>query len=419
MKRLIIGRGISGTAAEALTAFTGHEFHTVTDRETTPAELDWNEFDTVIVSPGVRPESPLLLAAQTAGLPILSELEYGARHFRGILLAVTGTNGKTTTVELTTHILKALYQGTVSEAGNIGLPLSTLAARTEQPALAVVEVSSFQLEYADRFAPKAAVLLNIAGDHLDRYHDSIDAYAQVKYSIFRHVPAADRIVMHGLPGGAAPRFGADADGWILDDGARLFRQSDTHLAGEHNLENLLAALELCSRVLDGAVIRSPELAAAVMSFRTGRHRLEEVANFNGVRCVNDSKATNPASVAAALRTFAGSRVHLLLGGLDKDMDFSLLNDYAGQIVHAYIIGRAAPKIAATLAGHIPGSRFDGYEEAIDAMLRTARPGEVVLLSPACASMDMFRDYQERGDRFRDACQRAEKHFRATKEMGLC
>ncbi len=407
MNLLIIGRGVSGEAAGELARALGWGAELVADGDPEVERIDWSRIDRVVASPGVGERSQLLNLALERGIPVIGELEFGAGHFQGPMLAVTGTNGKTTTTELAAHILRRLYPGEVVEAGNIGTPLSAVAAQwlkapPEKLPLAVVEVSSFQLERTVDFAPIAAAILNIASDHLDRYHGSQEEYSRTKYRIFARVPEENRIALHGLPGGAAMRWSVDADGTFRHLGRAVFRQDETMLPGSHNRENLLAALELASRMFDGEQLTGAVLREAVTTFRVGRHRLECFAEIGDVVCVDDSKATNPASVVAALKTL-DRPARLLLGGLDKEMDFTPIAECADRIARAYVIGRSRPRIIAALEGQVDMVFCSTLEEAAARMVEEARPGEAVLLSPACASMDMFKDYKERGDCFQQAC----------------
>lgn len=288
-------------------------------------------------------------------------------------------------------------------AGNIGFPLCDTAADLLEGKIAfttlpVIEVSSFQLELVETFAPRAAALLNVANDHQDRYPGGMAEYEFVKRRIFRGVPLENRIFGHSMQEpGFTPRLTAK-DGAIHLDGHPLIHFSETRLQGAHNLENLLVALELTLRATSPDALRSEPCLNAMRTFQPGRHRIEFVANIDGVTYINDSKATNPHAAAASIQTF--DRIHLLIGGLDKAMDFTELKRFAPRIRRAYLFGECRDKIAAALSPEIECESFGtDFEAAIGAAQKNALPGDTILLAPACASMDMFRNYQERGDRF--------------------
>ena len=414
----IIGRGVSGLAAARLAEAAGHKitfFEDVAFPRENPSLSVFDGFDLLIVSPGVPPCSPVYQAALASGLELISEMEFGARHFAGPMLAITGTNGKTTTTELTVHLLRALGVD-ARPAGNIGFPLCDICAdilegRAGNGLLPVIEVSSFQLERCFKFNPFAAVLLNITSDHLNRYHDRMDEYAATKFKIFERMPVERRVA--GLSLRETPEFKLPVcagnkitvcGGDLLYDGKLIVRQQETQLKGPHNLENLAAALELVRIYLGHDALFSPALKQAVDGFASGRHRLEQVAEHSGVLFINDSKATNPASVIVALQTVSvpgGRNVNLILGGLDKDMDFSSLREVSDFIKKGFVIGQCRQKIFDTLNGSFPCELFETFKEAVAAAARNSVTGDIVLLSPACASMDMFKDYKDRGDQFRD------------------
>ncbi len=397
-KVVILGGGVSGRAAERLAQALGMDCRIVSDGP--GASL--GEAELVVASPGVHPlKSALYREARESGAELISELEFGFRHFPRPVLAVTGTNGKTTTTELTAWLLEALGVRAVT-AGNIGVPLSEFAATAVDggnlPEVAVVEVSSFQLELVRDFAPAAAVLLNLASDHEDRYRGGFAEYCEVKKRIFDRVPEAGRV--YGLSFPEASRRVTVADGTVFADGRRLFRLAETPFQAPHNIENLAAALELVLRFVPPEQFFVSGLVDAVRDFRFGAHRIELVGEIDGVKYINDSKATNPAAVLAAAAAVDGPLV-LLLGGLDKGMDFSALSTLAPRLRAAVLFGGARERIAAVLPPEVEtvdcGTDFPA---AVEVARTLARPGDTVLLSPACASMDMFRDYRERGEIFR-------------------
>ncbi len=412
MKFAVLGKGVSGRSAEALAGALGGEVCFFEDGAFEVEAL--RACGLIVVSPGIPPKSPLYQAAAASGVEMISELEFAARHFPGRILAITGTNGKTTTTELTVHLLCGLGLNAVS-AGNIGNGWSELTAeiitgKREVP-FAVVEVSSFQLELARDFAPEAAVVLNLASDHLDRYHGSMEEYAAVKNRIFANVPVQHRILGESLlksPLRGLLTLPADGNRIVSPDGDRIeldgrliIRLSETKLKGAHNRENLLAALELVRCACGNEALFGEEIRAAMKSFSPGEHRLEVVAERGGVVFINDSKATNPHAVIAALNAVGKDHnVHLILGGLDKGMDFAELLPGAKFIRKAYLMGQSREKILSALQEAYPCECFDSFEATVKAATDTAVSGDVVMLSPACASMDMFKNYKERGERFR-------------------
>jgi UDP-N-acetylmuramoylalanine--D-glutamate ligase len=380
----------------------------------------------VVKSPGVPARAPVIAAARERGLPVLGELELAWRLMPNEFVAVTGTNGKTTTVELIGHIHREAGLP-VAVAGNVGTALSSLIGTLNPDVTIVCEASSFQLEDTLEFAPEAAVLLNVTPDHLDR-HGTLEAYAAAKLEAFSRQGEDDVAVLprdfdeRFAPGGAARRFefGWDAsadlfelDGELWWQGGPLISLAELGLRGRHNVENAMAAAAVCfARGLDARAVH-----AGLASFRGVAHRLEEVAELDGVLYVNDSKATNVASTLVALDAFAGRPLHLILGGQGKGQDFTSLREPVQQRCAAvYLIGEDAPTIAAALANVAPAVLDCGQLEravraAHDAIagdrqvaatgLLALDSGPVVLLSPACASFDQFADFEARGTRFRE------------------
>jgi UDP-N-acetylmuramoylalanine--D-glutamate ligase len=373
---------------------------------------------TVVKSPGVPAEAPVIAAARERGVTIVGELELGWRAIPNRFLAVTGTNGKTTTVELLGHMYRSAGEP-VAVAGNIGTPLASLAADIEPDATVVCEASSFQLEDTEYFAPECGVFLNLAPDHLDRHAD-LDTYLAAKLRIFANqgnddiaIFNADDPSLAGTDlGGCGRRIafcrgaGPDcevalAEGTIFYDGEPLVRAAELGLIGEHNAANAMAAAAAALAMgLDRDAVRE-----GLRSFAGVPHRLEPVAEVDGVRFVNNSKATNVASTVVALRAFDGG-VHAILGGSDKGEPFApLVAPLAETCAACYLIGATADRLAVELAGvldaGVPLHRCADLEAAVRAAAEAARPGEVVLLSPACASFDSFADFEQRGDRFRE------------------
>jgi len=372
---------------------------------------------TVVKSPGVPREAPVIAAALERGIEVAGELELAWRAVPNRFLAVTGTNGKTTTVELLGHLYRTAAEP-VALAGNVGTPLSSLAGAVDPTATVVCEASSFQLEDAVAFAPECAVFLNLAPDHLDR-HAELDAYLAAKLRIFAHqgnddlaVYNADEPALAGVDlGGCARRIsfchgaGSDcevslAEGTVFYDGEPLLEVAELGLFGEHNVANAMAAATAAlSMGLDRDAVRE-----GLRSFAGVPHRLEQVAEIGGVRFVNDSKATNVTSASVGLSAFAGG-VHAILGGSEKDEPFApLVEPVRERCAACYLIGASADRLAAELAPVLEAGvalhRCEGLEDAVRRAAAAARPGEVVLLSPACASFDAFENFEARGERFR-------------------
>ena len=342
---------------------------------------------TLVKSPGVPQDAPVVAAARSMGITVIGELELGWRLVPNEFIAVTGTNGKTTTVEL----IGAMHRAAgvpVAVAGNVGTPVSSLAGNVDPAATVVCEASSFQLEDSVDFAPEVAVLLNITEDHLDRHRD-LAAYRDAKLRIFANQSAADVAVVPDDMD--LPKFAART--------VRFTAEDDIVLAGRHNRMNAGAAVAVAmERGLDrGAIGRT------LREFRGVAHRFETVAEVGGVTYVNDSKATNPSAAAAAIESF-DSGVHAILGGSLKGGSFEDLP--TGPLKAAYLIGEAADQIAATLAESGIGIvRSGDLESAVLQAAQRAEPGEVVLLAPACASFDQYRDYEERGEHFKALVER--------------
>jgi UDP-N-acetylmuramoylalanine--D-glutamate ligase len=373
---------------------------------------------TVVKSPGVPREAPVVQAALEQGIEVVGELELAWLALSNRFIAVTGTNGKTTTVELLGHIYRGAGEP-VAVAGNVGTPLSELVGSIEPDATVICEASSFQLEDTKTFAPECAVMLNLAPDHLDRHAD-LDSYLAAKLRIFANqgnddvaVYNADDPALAAVDlGGCARRIafcrGADPDcevaeseGTIFYDGEPLLEVEELGLFGAHNVANAMAAAAAAlSMGLGRDAVR-----AGLRSFAGVPHRLELVAEIDGVRYVNDSKATNVASAIVGLRAFEGG-VHAILGGSEKGEPFAPLLEPLGERAKAcYLIGETSERMAAELAPAVAaGTALELRADLDDAVLRAAslaHPGEVVLLSPACASFDAFENFERRGDRFRE------------------
>ena len=369
---------------------------------------------TLVKSPGVPQDAAVVLAARARGLEVVGELELAWRLIPNEFIAVTGTNGKTTTSELIGHIHREAGLP-VAVAGNIGTALSSLADMLDPDAVVVCEASSFQLEDTTAFAPEAAVLLNLAPDHLDR-HGTFDAYVEAKRAAFARqgpdgiavlpedldivVGGRARRVTFGGAGGSADVSLRDVAIWWRDE--HLLATDELRLPGAHNAENAMAAAAVTlARGVDPDAVRR-----GLRSFRGVPHRLELIAELDGVRYVNDSKATNVSSTEVALRSYA-SGVHLIAGGVTKDQDFAGLAPLVAERCRAvYLIGAGSAELAAALVGSgVPLEPSVELAQALADARAAARPGDVVLLSPACASFDQYRDFEARGDHFRALVER--------------
>jgi UDP-N-acetylmuramoylalanine--D-glutamate ligase len=399
-----LGRDVTGLAAEGVHLVDG------------PAAFAGTEL--VVISPGVPVDGSQLAPARARGVPVIGELELGWRTMEADTVAITGTNGKTTTTALTGALLAAQSRR-VLVGGNIGTPLAAHALEFPADGMVVAEVSSFQLETIETFRPRVAAVLNITPDHLDR-HRTFEAYVDAKARIFMNQTASDCAVLNAddeatraLAGRTAARVlwfsrlrpvddGVFVrDGWILArlDGhlEEVCPVSEIQLRGQHNVENVLAATACALRMGQGV----ESIRRAIGSFKAVAHRIEFVRDVDGVHVYNDSKGTNVASTIKALESFP-ERVVLIAGGKGKGQDFAPLAAAArGRVRHAVVIGEDGDKIAAAFerAG-IAVSGADSMPAAIDAALAAAEQGDVVLLSPACASFDMFDNYEHRGDVFK-------------------
>jgi UDP-N-acetylmuramoylalanine--D-glutamate ligase len=333
--------------------------------------------DVLIKSPGVPSEAPLVTAARELGVPVWSEIELGGRLLSTPVLGVTGTNGKTTTTALLGEMLGAPV------AGNIGRALTEL---DDSARWIVCELSSFQLEDVDQFRPKIAVLLNLEPDHLDR-HGTFEAYRDAKLRIFENQGPDDVAI---VPRGFG-EFPGRARRVEFSDGDPL--PAEPRIRGAHNRENAAAAVAAARE----AGADEERIAEALREFPGVAHRLEEVADVGGIRFVNDSKATNAAAARRAVASF-DEPLHVILGGLGKNERYDeLAADLRARGARAYLIGAAADDLAAAIEG---AERCGDLPTAVRAATAAAEPGEVVLLSPACASYDQFRDFEERGEEFR-------------------
>ena len=382
--------------------------------------LTFRRQDLIVVSPGVPMATPELMTVRAVGAHIIGELELGAQFLQGEVIAITGSNGKTTTTALLGEILKASGRPTLV-GGNIGRPVTAMVAESTPETWSVLEVSSFQLETVETFKPRIAVVLNITPDHLDR-HGTFAAYAAAKARITERQTPADFLILNaedaptqGIAAKTNARIywfsarrqikqGAFVHGesvfFIAKEGTTpepLMPVVEIGLAGSHNVENVLAAV--CAARLAG--VPAETVRKAVAAFQAVEHRLEFVRELHGVRYFNDSKATNVDATAKAVEAFPGG-ILLILGGKDKDSDYSVLAPLLRQRVQTVItIGSAAEKIEHQLAGVVKIERAGTMERAVALAREQADPGDVVLLAPACASFDQFENYEHRGRVFKD------------------
>jgi UDP-N-acetylmuramoylalanine--D-glutamate ligase len=377
---------------------------------------------TLVKSPGVPQDAPVVAAARDRGVEVTGELELAWRLIPNAFCAVTGTNGKTTTTELIGHLHRTAGRS-VAVAGNVGTPLASLVGALDPDATVACETSSFQLEDTEYFSPECAVFINLAPDHLDR-HGTLESYLAAKLRIFANQGNDDVAVFNGDTeelrgrdlGGCArlvrfcPAEGESADpdcelslrdGVIFAADEPLIRADELELLGAHNTENAMAA---AAAALASGLPRDA-VAEGLRTFPGVRHRLERVRERGGVLYVNDSKATNVASALAGIRAFEGG-VRLIAGGRPKRESFAPLAPAVSErCVACYLIGEAAERMASELApaaeAGVEISEVGTLERAVQAAAAAAEPDEVVLLSPACASFDAFKDFEERGDRFRE------------------
>ena len=364
-------------------------------------------FDRAILSPGISPDRPMVLELKAAGVPMLGELELGAQACLCPVVAVTGTNGKSTTTELITRILQAAGKRAVA-CGNYGKPLCEVALLSRELDWAVAEVSSFQLETIDTFRPRIAVYLNLTPDHLDRY-PTLEAYAAAKARIFENQKAEDvAVIRKGMVfpkrQGRTMVFTSEArgadytlqEGWLCAQGDKVMRQDGTKLRGAHNAENLLAALA----VADAMEVSREVVKKVFANYQALPHRCEVVAVRAGVTWINDSKATNLDAMEQAVIGMDGP-VILIAGGKDKGFDVATSRPVLeGKVRAVFLLGEMAEKMEKAWSGGTPCRRVKDLGEAVQRAAEMAREGESVLLSPGCSSYDQFKNFEERGEKYR-------------------
>ena len=440
---LVVGLGKSGIASALFLADHGarvavsdtkseeelhHEIPQLLDRGIVVEagyhnERTFKEQELIVISPGVPSDVPQLEQARQAGIPVIGEVELAARYLKGRIVAITGSNGKTTTTALTGEIIAAAGKK-ILVGGNIGTPAISFVETATDDAYIVLEVSSFQLETIETFHPKIAVVLNVTPDHLDRHH-TFENYAAAKARIFENQTAADFAVLNADDATCVAMAAKTkaAVYWFsrqhLGERGSFVRRDDIiwrdrdheqtimpvaeiGLKGAHNVENVLAGV--CAGMLAG--VDPADIRRAVAAFKAVEHRLEFVATIRGVDYYNDSKATNVDATIKALESFAGG-IHVILGGKDKGSDYSVLNPLLQERVkRVYTIGAAAPKIESQIKG-VPVVSAGTIDTAVRLAGESAAAGDIVLLAPACASFDQFVSYEHRGRVFKDLVKQME------------
>jgi UDP-N-acetylmuramoylalanine--D-glutamate ligase len=396
---VILGGGVSGKSAQKLASALKIKSRIIDDRDADAVIPD--EATLIVASPGVHPlKSRLYHLAKASGKELISELEFALRNFDLPYLAVTGTNGKTTTTEVANLILNKMNFKSMP-CGNIGMPLSEIAAERIEGNLVdlktvVIEVSSFQLELTSSLAPASAALLNLASDHIDRYEGGFKEYCEVKKRIFANVPQKNCV--YGASFGKKPDYSKsisiDRD-YIVIDGEKVCKISESALNSPHNRENLLSASQMVLNFLGDKFDRGA-FAEAVLEYKPGAHRIEVILQKNNICFIDDSKATNPASVLAAAAS-RNEKIVLIAGGLGKGIDFSPLALIADKLRAVVLIGESRHAIAEVFRNKVPCSDCEtNFDLAVRTAVNLAEKGDCVMLSPACASMDMFKNYEERG-----------------------
>jgi UDP-N-acetylmuramoylalanine--D-glutamate ligase len=438
---LVVGLGKSGAASALFLEARGAHV-TVSDakredqlRNEIPALLDrgitvetgkhgertFRGQDLIVVSPGVPGDLAALQNARSLGIPVIGEIELTARFLAGTIVAITGSNGKTTTTTLTGEIIASGGRKTLV-GGNIGTPAITFVEQSSPDTWVVLEISSFQLESIETFRPHISAVLNLTPDHLDR-HGSMEHYIAAKTRIFENQDAGDYAVLNA-DHEATRRLAVELKpqvlwfsrkheverGAFVRGGAIVYRDreavveimplSEVALKGAHNLENVLAAVAIGM----AAGVEPAAIRRAVKEFRAVEHRLEYVATLGGVQYYNDSKATNVDATIKALESFPAN-VHLILGGRDKDGDYRELKPLiVGRVKRVYTIGEAAAKIESQIGNAAPVLSAQTLESAVRQAAGLAAAGDIVLLAPACASYDQFSSYEHRGRAFKELVQ---------------
>jgi UDP-N-acetylmuramoylalanine--D-glutamate ligase len=426
---LIIGLGKSGAAATELAIEKG--YITIAVDENISAELEERkkkldkkgasvilsykekqlpDCNLIVLSPGILADSELWKMLLSAKVPIISEIEFAYRYCKCSIIAITGTNGKTTVTELCTYMLKKAGKKVMS-AGNIGYPFSSLVLKNPDLDFVILELSSFQLSNIETFTPYAAALLNIGSDHID-WHGTKENYTAAKFNMFNNMKNTSNIILNRnllsewkkyFPGAKTRPLNYSISSrnsdyyfespFIYKHADAIFSVENISLSGLHNIENVIVSIGLC----EICGIKLDEMFELIKDFKTGAHRLELVADKGGIKYINDSKSTNPDALIAALRAVGGKKnICLIAGGLDKKMDFLSVLEEEKKIKKIFLVGKCKNKLAKVWGTMLDYESCNSFKEAINSAYFYAEPGDVVLLSPACASMDMFSNYIERG-----------------------
>jgi len=377
----------------------------------------------MVVSPGVPYEASVLVLARQKGIKLISEVELAYYFCKGKIIAITGTNGKTTTTSLCGHVFNQSGLNTFV-AGNIGVPFSDIALNVKEEEIVALEISSFQLDLIDKFKPNTSIILNITPDHLNRYKNSINNYANSKQKIYRNQDKGDYLILNKDNGevlkylkehkGKSFYYSLDEDldnGCFRKDNMVHFKKngkvlfccntSDIALKGEHNLSNAMAVI-CAAKIFE---LDNDNIINALQTFQGVEHRLELVREINGVKFINDSKATNVDSVLYALKSF-NEPIFLIMGGLDKGNNYNQIKALVIERVEKiYAIGSSAENIYKFFHSDVKVEIKNSLDDVISTAIKEARSGDIVLLSPACASFDMFENYEHRGKIFKEAVNR--------------
>lgn len=431
---VILGGGESGTGAALLAKAKGYDVFvsdqgTLKDKyrdELVNAGISYEEgkhsadlilsANIIIKSPGIPEKAAMVKEAKAKGIRIIDELEFAYPFAKGKIIAITGTNGKTTTTLLTHHLLKSAGKN-VALAGNVGLSLARQVIDATFDWY-VIEISSYQIDGTVDFKPNAAVLLNITPDHLDRYEYKMENYIQSKFNLLKNMGAGDcfiyykddevtgaeaakrTIVPYQLAVSLKGNTKVFAEGSLMNFGFFKIDQSETTLKGPHNLINTMSAV--CAALFAG--VGEADIRAALKTFKNAPHRLESVATINGVEFVNDSKATNVDSVIYGLGSYTRPKSLVwIAGGVDKGNDYNLIKQQVADKVHTLIcLGTDNKKLKDFFGSIVKVDETQSVKDLVRMALKNAKEGDVVLLSPACASFDLFKNYEDRGDQFRAA-----------------
>ena len=374
--------------------------------------------DLMVISPGVPSDAEVIKKAKSKNIKTISELEFASSFCKGNVIGITGTNGKTTTTSLCDYLFNECGKKSYA-AGNIGLAFSEVATTVKENEFVSLEISSFQLDLIDKFKPKVAMILNITPDHLNRYENSVEKYALSKLRVYENQNENDFLIISKdsellnhyfkKPKSNIFFFSTSkkvSNGCYLENDEVRFvknditefacKVSDIFIKGEHNIQNAMAVI-IAAKIFD---LDNEKILEALRSFKGVEHRLELVREIEGIKFINDSKATNVDSVIVALKSFT-EPIILILGGQDKGNDYSMIEDrVVGKVKKIYAIGSSAEKVFNYFHKIVKTEIKKDFDEVINASLSEAREGDVVLLSPACASFDMFDNYEHRGKVFK-------------------